>query len=45
MLEIRRRARRIIMERFDLRSVCLPRQVKLVEGLGYGQFPNVALQI
>ncbi len=33
MLEIRRQARRTILERFDLRSVCLPRQVELIERL------------
>jgi glycosyltransferase involved in cell wall biosynthesis len=33
MLEIRRQARQTIVERFDLRSICLPRQIKLLEGL------------
>jgi glycosyltransferase involved in cell wall biosynthesis len=33
MLEIRRRARRVIVERFDLRTVCLPRQIQLIETL------------
>jgi glycosyltransferase involved in cell wall biosynthesis len=34
MLEIRQQARRTIVERFDLRTVCLPRQIELIEGLG-----------
>jgi glycosyltransferase involved in cell wall biosynthesis len=33
MLEIRRQARRTIVERFDLRTVCLHRQIELIEGL------------
>jgi glycosyltransferase involved in cell wall biosynthesis len=33
--EIRQQARRTIVEQFDLRSVCLPRQVELIEGLEY----------
>jgi glycosyltransferase involved in cell wall biosynthesis len=33
MLEVRRRARRTITERFDLRTVCLPRQIELIEAL------------
>jgi glycosyltransferase involved in cell wall biosynthesis len=31
MLEIRQQAWRTIVERFDLKTICLPRQVKLVE--------------
>lgn len=31
MLEVRRRARRMIVERFDLRTVCLPRQIEMIE--------------
>jgi glycosyltransferase involved in cell wall biosynthesis len=34
MLEVRQQARRTIVERFDLRTVCLPRQIELIEGLG-----------
>jgi glycosyltransferase involved in cell wall biosynthesis len=34
MMEIRRQARRTIVERFDLRTICLPRQIQLIEGLG-----------
>jgi glycosyltransferase involved in cell wall biosynthesis len=33
MLEIRQRARRTIVERFDLATVCLPRQIELIETL------------
>lgn len=33
MLKIRHQARRTILERFDLRSVCLPKQVELIEKL------------
>jgi glycosyltransferase involved in cell wall biosynthesis len=33
MLEVRRRARRTIVERFDLRTVCLPRQIEMIETL------------
>ena len=33
MLEIRRRARRTVVERFDLQTVCLSKQVKLIEEL------------
>jgi glycosyltransferase involved in cell wall biosynthesis len=34
MMEIRRQARQTIVERFDLRTMCLPRQIQLIEGLG-----------
>lgn len=34
MMEIRKQARRTIVERFDLRTICLPRQIQLIEGLG-----------
>jgi glycosyltransferase involved in cell wall biosynthesis len=33
MIEIRRRARRTIVERFDLRTICLPRQIEMIETL------------
>jgi glycosyltransferase involved in cell wall biosynthesis len=33
MLELRQQARQTIVERFDLRTICLPRQIKLVEEL------------
>jgi glycosyltransferase involved in cell wall biosynthesis len=33
MLEIRQQARRTILERFDLATVCLPRQIELIETL------------
>jgi glycosyltransferase involved in cell wall biosynthesis len=33
MLELRQQARQTIIERFDLRTICLPRQIKLVEEL------------
>jgi glycosyltransferase involved in cell wall biosynthesis len=35
MLEIRQRARQTIVERFDLRSVCLPRQIEMIETLDF----------
>jgi hypothetical protein len=35
MIEIRRPARRTIVERFDLRMICLPRQIELIETLGH----------
>jgi glycosyltransferase involved in cell wall biosynthesis len=34
MLEMRQQARRTILERFDLATVCLPRQIELIETLG-----------
>jgi glycosyltransferase involved in cell wall biosynthesis len=34
MMEIRKQARRTIVERFDVRTICLPRQIQLIEGLG-----------
>jgi glycosyltransferase involved in cell wall biosynthesis len=34
MMEIRRQARRTVVERFDLRTICLPRQIQLIEELG-----------
>jgi glycosyltransferase involved in cell wall biosynthesis len=34
MMEIRKQVRRTIVERFDLATVCLPRQIQLIEGLG-----------
>jgi glycosyltransferase involved in cell wall biosynthesis len=34
MLEIRKQARRTIVERFDLRTICLPRQIQLIEEFG-----------
>jgi glycosyltransferase involved in cell wall biosynthesis len=34
MLEIRKRARRTILERFDLQTICLPRQIQLLQELG-----------
>jgi glycosyltransferase involved in cell wall biosynthesis len=33
MLEIRRQARRTVVERFDLRTVCLLKKIELIEGL------------
>jgi glycosyltransferase involved in cell wall biosynthesis len=33
MLEIRQRARRTVVERFDLEAFCLPRQIELIETL------------
>jgi glycosyltransferase involved in cell wall biosynthesis len=38
--EIRTRARKTIVERYDLQKVCLPKHVALVEGLANGQAPT-----
>jgi hypothetical protein len=35
MLEIRQQARRTIIERFDLATACLPRQIELIETLSH----------
>lgn len=40
--EIREAARRTAVERFDLKSVCLPAQARLIEDLHAGRIPGVA---
>jgi glycosyltransferase involved in cell wall biosynthesis len=30
MMEVRQRARQMIVERFDLQTICLPRQIELI---------------
>jgi hypothetical protein len=39
MADIRRRARQTVIERYDLRGVCLPRHVALVDALAAGRLP------
>ena len=41
--EIREAARHTVVERFDLRSVCLPAQVRLIEDLHAGRVPGPAV--
>ena len=41
MAAIRETARRSVVERFDLRSVCLPAQVRLIEALHAGRSPDL----
>jgi len=41
MAAIREAARRSVVERFDLRSVCLPAQVRLIEALHAGRIPEM----
>jgi glycosyltransferase involved in cell wall biosynthesis len=45
MIEIRRQARRAILERFDLWTICLPRQAKLIEGPPSSIFSSDALRL
>jgi glycosyltransferase involved in cell wall biosynthesis len=40
--EMRERARQTIVERYDLKSICLPRQVELVKTLAAGFTPSLA---
>jgi glycosyltransferase involved in cell wall biosynthesis len=39
MAEIRRRARQTVIERYDLRTYCLPRHVALVDAVASGRLP------
>jgi glycosyltransferase involved in cell wall biosynthesis len=38
--EMRREARRTVQQRYDLRDVCLPRHLGLIEEVAAGQFPS-----
>lgn len=40
--KLRDRARRTIVERYDLRTVCLPRHVSLIHGLHAGILPGTS---
>lgn len=42
--KLRDRARRTVVERYDLRRVCLPRHVSLIHGLHAGILPGTATQ-
>lgn len=39
MRDIRKRARQTVVERYDLKSVCLPRQMALIDDLAAGRLP------
>jgi hypothetical protein len=39
MADIRRRARETVIKRYDLRTVCLPRHVALVDAVASGRLP------
>ena len=43
--ELRRKARRDILQAYDLRSICLPRQLKLIEALANRAGPEVLASI
>jgi glycosyltransferase involved in cell wall biosynthesis len=42
---IRKHARRTIVEKYDLRSVCLPAQIRLLEGLRDGGFARAGSSV
>ncbi len=42
---LRKAARRAVLERYDLRSICLPRQLRLIEAMAAGADPGVLAAI
>jgi glycosyltransferase involved in cell wall biosynthesis len=39
MADVRRRARQMVIERYDLRQVCLPRHIALIDAVAAGRLP------
>jgi glycosyltransferase involved in cell wall biosynthesis len=35
MLQVRQKARKMVQQQFDLQSVCLPRQIEIIEAIKY----------